>query len=77
MEGYLSLIQKDIRTHMHGLAVHVKEGLLFARDVSLENTADSSLSFRLALLNPVSYFFFLYRSPLSSLCMVLVLFHLA
>ena len=32
-------------THMHGLAVYVKEGLPFARDLSLENSADSSLCF--------------------------------
>ena len=39
--GYLSLIRKDSSTHMHGLAVYVKEGLPFARDLSLENSADS------------------------------------
>ena len=39
--GYLPLIRKNSRTHMHGLAVYVKEGLSFARDVSLENSADS------------------------------------
>ena len=50
-------------------AVYVKEGLSFARDLSLENSADSYLSFRLALLHSVSYFIFLYRSP-SSLCTV-------
>ena len=55
---------------MHGLAVHVKEGLPFARDLSLENSANSYLCFRLALLHSVSYFFFLYRSPPSSLCTV-------
>ena len=55
---------------MHGLAVHVKEGLPFSRDLSLENSADSYLCFQLALLHSVSYFFFLYRSPSSSLCMV-------
>ena len=55
---------------MHGLAVYVKEGLPFARDLSLENSADSYLCFQLALLHSVSYFFFLYRSPSSSLCMV-------
>ena len=54
---------------MHGLAVYVKEGLPFARDLSLENSADSYLCFRLASLHSVSYFFFLYRSP-SSLCTV-------
>ena len=55
---------------MHGLAVYVKEGLPFARDLSLENSADSYLCFRLALLHSVSYCFFLCRSPSSSLCMV-------
>ena len=55
---------------MHGLAVYVKEGLPVARDLSLENYADSYLCFRLALLHSVSYFFFLYRSPSSSLCTV-------
>ena len=56
--------------HMHGLAVYVKEGLPFARDLSLENSADSYLRFRLALLHSVSYFFFLYQSPSSTLCTV-------
>ena len=54
---------------MHGIAVYVKEGP-FAWDLSLENSADSYLCFRLALLHSVSYFFFLYRSPSLSLCMV-------
>ena len=57
---YLPLIQKDSSTHMHGLAVYVKEGLPFAWDLSLENSGDSYLCFRLPLLHPVSYFFFLY-----------------
>ena len=48
----------------------MKEGLPFTRDLSLENSADSYLCFRLALLHSVSYFFFLYRSPSSSLCTV-------
>ena len=30
VRGYLSLIRKDSVTHMHGLAVYVKEGLPFA-----------------------------------------------
>ena len=55
---------------MHGLAVYVKEGLPFARDLSLENSADSYLCFRLALFHSVSYFFFLYRSLSLSSCMV-------
>ena len=70
VRGYLPLIRKDSGTHMHGLAVYVKEGLPFARDVSLENSADSYLCFRLALLHTVSYFFFLDRSPSSALCTV-------
>ena len=67
VRGYLPLIQKDSGTHMHGLAVYVKEGLPFARDLSLENSADSYLCFRLALLHSVSYFFFLYWSHSLSL----------
>ena len=38
--GYLPLIRKDSSTHMHGLASYVKEELPFARDLSLENSAD-------------------------------------
>ena len=63
-------MRKDSSTHMHCVPVHVKEGLLFTRDVSLGNSADSSLCFRLALFHSVSYLFFLYRSPSSSLCTV-------
>ena len=63
--GYLLLIRKDSSSHMHGLALYVKEGLSFARDLSLEN-----LCFQLALLHSVSYFFFLYHSPSSSLCTI-------
>ena len=43
VRGYLPLIRKDSSTHMHGLAVYVKEGLPFVRDLSLENSADSYL----------------------------------
>ena len=55
---------------MHGLTVYLKEELPFPQDLTLENSADSYLCFRLALLHLVFYFFFLYRSPSSSLCMV-------
>ena len=68
--GYLPLIRKDSSTHMHGLAVYLKEGLPFARDLCLENSVDSYLCFRLALLHSVSYFFLFYQSPSSTLCMV-------
>ena len=70
VRGYLPLIRKDSSTHMHGLAVYVKEGLPFARDLSLENSADSYLCFRVALLHSAAYFFFFYRSPSSPLCTV-------
>ena len=70
MRGYLPLIRKGSSTHMHGLGVYVKEGLPFAKFISLENSADSYLCFLLALLHSVSYFFFFYRSPSLSLCMV-------
>ena len=68
MRGFLPLIRKDSSTHIHGVAFYVKEGLPLARDLSLENSADSYWCFRLALLHSASYFFFLYRSPSSSLC---------
>ena len=55
---------------MYVLAVYVKEGIPFAQDLSLENTKDSYLCFRLALLHSVSYFFFLYQSPSLLLCTV-------
>ena len=63
---------------MHGLPVYVKEGLLFARDLSPENSADSYVCFRLILLHSVSYFFFVYRSLSSCLSTVFysVSFHI-
>ena len=70
VRGYLPLIRKDSSAQMHGLAVYVKEGMPFAQDFSLENSTDSYLCFRLALLHSVSYFFFLYQSPSLSLCLV-------
>ena len=69
VRGHLPLIRKVPSTHMHGLAVYVEEGLL-AQNLSPENSADSYLCFRLASLHSTSYFFFLYRSPSSSLCTV-------
>ena len=45
VRGYLPFIQKDSSSRMHGLSVYVKEGLPFARDLSLENSADSYLCF--------------------------------
>ena len=51
VRGYFLLIRKDSVTHMHGLVVYVKEGVPFAWDLYLENSADSYLCFRLALLH--------------------------
>ena len=45
MRGYLPLIGNDSGTHMHGLTVYVKEGLFFAQDISLGNSADSYLQY--------------------------------
>ena len=45
VRGYLPLIRKDSITHMHGLAVYVKEGLSFAQDLSLESSEDSYFCF--------------------------------
>ena len=36
VKGYLSLIRKDSSVHVHCLVVFVKEGLPFAREISLE-----------------------------------------
>ena len=40
VRDYIPLIRKDSSTHMYGLAGYVKEGLPFARDLPLENSAD-------------------------------------
>ena len=69
VKDYLPLIWKDSITHMHGLAVYLKEELLFAWDLSLENSTDSYFCLRLALLHCVLVVF-LYWSPSSSLCTV-------
>ena len=67
VRAYLPLIRKDSTSHMHSLAVYVKERLPFAQDLSLENSLDSYLRFLRALLYAVPYFFFLCRSPSSLL----------
>ena len=70
MRGYLPLIQKNSSTQMHDLTVYLKEKPPFEEDLSLENSADSFLCFRQALLHSVSYFFFLYWLPSLSSCTV-------
>ena len=67
VRGYLTLIWKIV-THMHGLAVYVKEELSFMRDSPLENSEHSYSYFQLVLHHSATYFFFLYQPP--SLCMV-------
>ena len=57
VRGYLPLIWKDSTTHMHGLLVYARK---LCRFLLMFFTNFTSLS----------YFFFLYRSPSSSLCMV-------
>ena len=54
VSGYLPSIWKDSVTHIHGLAIYVKEGLPFAGDLSLENSVDSYWCFWLNLLHSVS-----------------------
>ena len=73
--SYLPLIRKDSVTHMHGLAVYVKEVLPFARDLSIENSTDSYLCFRVALLHSVSYFFSSIDHLLCLYARFLILFH--
>ena len=68
-KGLFSFNPKVFYYSYAGLLVYVKEGLPFAQDFSLENSADSYLCFWLTLLHSVSCFFFLYWSP-SSLYMV-------
>ena len=55
---------------MCGVAIYVKERLSFAYDFSLANSENSYFYFRLTKLHSVSYFFFLYQWPSSSLCTV-------
>ena len=54
VRGCLPLIRKYTVTHMYSHAVHVREEFPFARDLSLENSADSYLCFQRALLHSVS-----------------------
>ena len=75
VRGYLPLIRKDSSTHMHGLAVYVKEGLPFARDLSLENSADSYVFDWLYFIQCLTSFSCI--NHLLRLCaLFLILFHL-
>ena len=57
VRGYLPLIQKNSNTHMHVLAVYLKEELSFLRDLYLENPADSYLCFQRSLLHCILLLF--------------------
>ena len=50
--GYLPLIRKDSTTHMHGLAVYVKEGLPSAWGISLETLQILTYAFNLLYFTP-------------------------
>ena len=69
VRDYLPLIRKVSSTHMHGLAVYVKQGLPFARDLSLKklcrflfmfSTGFTSLSVLLLFPLSITSFSFLY-----------------
>ena len=70
VRGYVHLIRKDFSTHMHGLTVYVKEGLPFCIGLISRKLCRFLLMFWMTLPYSGSYFFFLYWSPSSSLCMV-------
>ena len=55
MRVHPSLLRKDSSTHMHILAVDMKERLALACGLSLENSADSYLCFRMALLHSIDH----------------------
>ena len=50
VQVYLPLIRTNSVTNMHGRATFVKESFLFAGDLSLKNSRDCILRFRLVLL---------------------------
>ena len=70
VRSFLPLIRKGSITHMHRLAVYMKEGLPFARNVSLENSIDSYLCVRSALLHSLPCFSSFCLLPSSYLCTV-------
>ena len=63
MRGYLPLIQKDSSTHMHDLAVYVKEGLpsrKLCRFLLMFLTGFTSLSVLLLFLLSITFFVFVH-----------------
>ena len=76
VRGYLPLIRKDSSTHMHGLAVYVKEGLPFARDLSLENLQILTYVFDLLYFTQCLTSFSYIDHLLPHYARFLILFHL-
>ena len=74
--GYFPLIWKGSITHMHGLAVYIREGFPFAWDLFLGSSMDSYLCFQLALFHSVSYLLSSINHLLCLYTWVLILFHL-
>ena len=69
LRSYLPLIPGDYVTHMHGLALYMKEGLPFAQDFFLKNSQDSYL-FPTGFTSLSVLLFFLFWSPSSYLCTI-------
>ena len=67
LKNNLPLIRKNTVTDMDGLAVYLKEGLPFIRDLSLGNSADYIFVFERVYF---IQFFLFYRLSSSSLCKV-------
>ena len=63
--GYIDLIQKDSVTHINGLALYLKKGYPFAKDLSQKKLC--KFLFMTVFTYSVSYFFFFYQLPFSSL----------
>ena len=55
---------------MHILGAYVRCNLPVARDLTLEDSNESFICFRLALLHSTTYLFFLYQSPTPSYSVV-------
>ena len=68
--------ETDCSTYMHGLAVYVKERIPFARDLSLEKSAESYLCFRLAYFAQCLTSFSSIDHLLRLCAWLLILFHL-
>ena len=75
--AYIPLIQKDSVTHVHGLAVYVKEGLPLARDLSLENSVNCYYIFEWLYFIQGLTIFSSFDHLLPPYAQLLMLFHLA